>query len=547
MEPSITSWARLEPRTRSADMDAGLAARIADPAWLLARQWQVGEFLGEDAGSPVSARVRLDVAPFTSYRPAGGSVGSYDPSIPLEVVVERESRDDALDRRHAAETGQQFLRLLAAHRVGEIGSAYTAAMPFTVSNGPNRDVANDRRLAIYANRVPDGARLAAAFGPSPVTDLPAIPSLTAAQRPGVLAAADEWVRGYAASVSSAADTSSAWLANRMEYAFDIGAHDTVGEIVLTAGEYHGGRLDWVDLDLAAGTSLGTSPSSRSSVHTLMPTPVTYAGMPSPRWWEYEQGRINFGALEAEATDLARMMLIEFATAYGNDHFVIPVEMPVGATARVTSLVITNTFGEQVLVPAANDPGWSMFELSRIDGSRSMPVLALMPTVIDSVDSAPLEEVLLARDEMANLSWAIEHQVAGAAGLAVDRQQALETHAPAASLPQDAGLRYTLATAVPDNWIPLIPAEASGQMRLVLQHQQRVEDGELVEIPPVGKLLAADGLWLFPEEVPATGARITRGWQVTRAPDGTSHLWMARAKGPGRGSGSSDLRFDTTDN
>ena len=56
--PSITSWTRLEVRSRQADMRASLSARVFDPLWLMARQWQVGEFQGEDAGMPVLARVR---------------------------------------------------------------------------------------------------------------------------------------------------------------------------------------------------------------------------------------------------------------------------------------------------------------------------------------------------------------------------------------------------------------------------------------------------------------------------------------------------------
>ena len=39
-------------------MRASLSARVFDPLWLLTRQWQVGEFQGEDAGMPVLARVR---------------------------------------------------------------------------------------------------------------------------------------------------------------------------------------------------------------------------------------------------------------------------------------------------------------------------------------------------------------------------------------------------------------------------------------------------------------------------------------------------------
>ena len=36
--PSITSWMRLEPRSRNAEMNTSLQARIYDPLWLLARQ-----------------------------------------------------------------------------------------------------------------------------------------------------------------------------------------------------------------------------------------------------------------------------------------------------------------------------------------------------------------------------------------------------------------------------------------------------------------------------------------------------------------------------
>ena len=65
--PSITSWMRLEPRSRNAEMKTSLQARIYDPLWLLARQWQLGEFQGEDNGSPVMARWRGESAPLTRY------------------------------------------------------------------------------------------------------------------------------------------------------------------------------------------------------------------------------------------------------------------------------------------------------------------------------------------------------------------------------------------------------------------------------------------------------------------------------------------------
>ena len=47
---SITTWTRLETRQRTDDLDVSLAARVHDPLWLLARQWQLGELRGHDAG-----------------------------------------------------------------------------------------------------------------------------------------------------------------------------------------------------------------------------------------------------------------------------------------------------------------------------------------------------------------------------------------------------------------------------------------------------------------------------------------------------------------
>jgi hypothetical protein len=61
-------WDRLEPHTRSENLEEGLQERIADPLWLLARQWQVGEFRGEDAASPIHARVRVASTPIESFR-----------------------------------------------------------------------------------------------------------------------------------------------------------------------------------------------------------------------------------------------------------------------------------------------------------------------------------------------------------------------------------------------------------------------------------------------------------------------------------------------
>ena len=52
------------------------------------------------------------------------------------------------------------------------------------------------------------------------------------------------------------------------------------------------------------------------------------------------------------------------------------------------------------------------------------------------------------------------------------------------------------------------------------------------------------LKLFEEEVPRSGIRLSRSFQYTRWSDGSCHVWIGRQKQPGRGEGSSGLKFDS---
>ena len=57
--PSITYWSRLEPSPRGTSIAESVAARVRDPLWMLTRQWQLGEFQGENAGSPMPANIAI--------------------------------------------------------------------------------------------------------------------------------------------------------------------------------------------------------------------------------------------------------------------------------------------------------------------------------------------------------------------------------------------------------------------------------------------------------------------------------------------------------
>jgi hypothetical protein len=196
----------------------------------------------------------------------------------------------------------------------------------------------------------------------------------------------------------------------------------------------------------------------------------------------------------------------------------------------------------------------MFQLSVVQRTLAAPLaprtnlFLLAPAVAKTLEGRPLEEVLLLRDEIANMAWAVERAVPGRLEQRLDLD-AQVTPADALTPPPEGTLRYRLATDVPPNWVPLLPQRdaTTNALRLVRAamlapdgtNQLRRARGVLLNPP-------GTGLALFDEEVPREGARITRSAQHTRWFGGSSVLWMGQRNTVGKGEGESGLRFDIAD-
>jgi hypothetical protein len=580
--PSVTTWTRLEPRAREDDVQLGLQARVRDPLWLLARQWQFGEFKGEDAGSPVAARIEADAFGLTRFypRPLGlpGRVVAplFDGvSTPLETMVERESMraPNTATLRLSADAGLHFARLLAANNLGQYRAAYLTRFALQVPT-PDLQAAYDPAsllfLAPMAGRVIDGVRLFLTLQTSQSADaglpgLPPDPAIPAADRDRAKTVVQTWLTWYAGLASEPAADAAPWVTERMEYEFAVSAATPSGEVVLSAPEYVEGRLDWYSFGLRPGASLGATAAETRNQDirvVTIPAPVTYKGMPADRWWEFENAQIDFGAVGAGPADLVPLVLAEFALIYGNDWYVVPLEVNVGSLCRVRSLVLTNSFGDQVTIapftsPSAPAGAWRMFSLSPdrrypLVGTVPQGFLFVPPVLAASLNSQPVEDLWLLRDEIANLAWAVERTVENRAGDRLDRQAAYlaqpqaAQHANVLAAGNGTGLSYRLASEVPDYWIPLVPVpDPSGVGSIRLQRGALARPGPNTVVPPRGRLLGVPGaLFVRDEEVPRAGAHVTSGYQYARWIDGSSHLWRGRRKLAGRGEGSSGLRFDS---
>jgi hypothetical protein len=574
--PSITFWTRLEPFSRRDDIDAGLQARTHDPLWLLARQWQTAEFQGEDAGTPVQARLRLERSPLARFRPGpnGAKSQPYRTDVPLEALVEREpvqrTNDPRRDLRVAAEAGLYFLKLLEQAGVTPAGrQAYVAAAELALTAPPDvGDRAGTRYLAVMAGRVPDGLRVYQALkatvrGSAP--KLPPTPKLAAADRPKALQAATAYLSWFETRYSlppagaSAPSATATWISERMEYSFAVSGRMSSGEVALSAPEYPGGELEWYSFDLDQGLSLGARPADpgpQDVVRTLIPAPVRYSGMAADRWWEFEDARVNLSRVEGDPDELMRLLLVEFALSYGNDWFTIPVELAPGAIFRTQSLVVTDAFGERTLVPhysasARAHPEFRLFAI-RSTWSWAPEVLFLPPVLAASEHGDPVEEVVFLRDELTNLVWAVERLAPSIAGGTINRAQLYENTRPdPVPLPPEDGsgdARYLLATNVPDYWIPFQPRRidpTKPDIRLQRAAALSDEGGSAGFSRPLGRILEPErrDLSLFEEEVPRSGLRLVRQFQYTRWVDGSTFLWLARRKGASAVEGSSGQRFD----
>jgi hypothetical protein len=186
----------------------------------------------------------------------------------------------------------------------------------------------------------------------------------------------------------------------------------------------------------------------------------------------------------------------------------------------------------------------MFTLTeREPGSAAAGVsdmLFLAPVAVQPITSRPIEEVLMLRDEMANLAWAVEQRYEGESGRTIEAMEEVARLAPEAEPPtRNAELRYLLETSVPPYWYPLVPEEGAGGVELV----PRQMAGRSATAQPRGHLVSLAGPAVQDAEVPREGVRLLRDYAMARWTDGGSFVWARRLRKIGRGEGSSSLRFD----
>lgn len=577
--PATVFWNRLEGRPRRDDFSRALQAELRDPLWLLTRQWQTGEFIGEDAGSPVAAKVAWTTDQVTQLKDPSGAITGYDGALPLEAVVEARPLDLSRNgRKHnvqlRAQFGRRWEKMLGAAGLAAHIPAFRAAYGFVAPDPAQKSqfeltaaAANWQMLEALAGRLTDGGALYLVIkGGGKASDGLGLAPAVASQTDLLGEQLAAWA-GKA--IYQSEDGLENWQPSRVEYGLALNAPQGTGKASLLAREYHGGRLDWYHFDAGQDGMDAAAAPPPLQVTSFMPTPVQFEGMPNTRHWAFEEGLVNFGDIKPDTTDIAKLLLIEFGILFANDWFLLPIELPVGSLTRIAGLSVTNVFGERTWIePAVNPAGpvrsWQMYRLS--DKGRRDGRLFLPATAPAGLESEVVEMVDLIRDEVSNMVWAIEQTVQLADGSSRrGREVALELHArfqaevpPATPPPSNpAKVKYELMTPVPENWIPFIPVAVPGsnlEVQLQRASMPRMLKGTQGIIPDKVKPVTGfirEGLdqpvpekfLLAEEEVSRAGTRLESRWQRCRWVDGTVVTWLGYRRRTGRGEGSSGLAFD----
>lgn len=590
---------RLEGRPRTHDFDRALRAEVRDALWMLTKQWQMGEFRGDDAGSPVTSKLYLEKTMLTKYRPAQQAAVAFDDSVPLETKVEQRripfsAGDVEISLGLRLLMGRHWVKLLTKH--GFAAALKDAYITHYAVHSPDPSLRADvyycatpqswRKYAATAGRHVDGKKLyddIVADRDQHVLTVGADPAI----RDELKLLGDRLVQWFDKLLyqPQAPGGNDAWLPSHLEYQFACSAPHNSREKVFTAQEYYHGHLDWYNFSIDADSdglgdvAVGSLPEDFNApiTRSFIPTPITFDGMPNTRWWTFEEGKINFGDIRPDTTDINKLLLIEFGLVYANDWYLVPITLPAGAIAKVGGMTVKNVFGEHLWINATgrgrdDDPNrWTMYSMDIAGVDRRPADLSFMvvPSVPKIQEGDPIEEIQLTRDEVANMVWGIETRVPLPSGESnPGREAARDTlrylqriigesgTVVAEPLPPAANLRYRVMSSVPENWIPFIATHEEGsnrQTRLQRASMPRIIEGDpnpMVKVKPRTNLLR-EGLnqavkasyFINEEEVLRSGTQVTQSFQRTRWYNGQVFTWLGVRKRTGRGEAASQLRFD----
>ena len=388
----FAAWLRIEPRCRQDNFARGIQVRTADPLWMLTRQWQLGEFQAEDAGSPIKVEMRYSTQSIDCLKLGDQTPQPMPVDVPLETIVEQER--NTIDYRERVRIGQEFERRLRAKLTGDgdggdvddfINNLKTLDS-FRFPRKPETpiyelDKATQRFVNFMRGRVIDGLCV--------VEEEPVRISRNALISQTDFEVVCQNVKDWYGDVCRrpVSKNSPAWQPEKLDFRFEANNYPPPDEdcpkelqdrnTKLVAPDYRNGEVDWytfsVNDTIARGPWKAPSDPKLNPIKST-PTRIQVTGT-SPRWWAFEDANTDFGAMDVAKPDLAKLLLMEFVLIYGDDWFSMSAPVAIGSLVRIDELKVWNVFGEVTSIGPARQvyPEGTDWDASDLENVYDRPV------------------------------------------------------------------------------------------------------------------------------------------------------------------------------
>lgn len=511
-ELNIYSHNRLETRTRMTDSKKALSFGVHDPLWMLTRQWQFGEFKGDDAGSAILAKIKIDHTEVTSVENDFRSL-EFNKDNVLEFQVEKMNAHITnavrVDAAYYLKKSIDFNPTLKSKSEAVI-SYWQQKYPLESFSDTSVDLKGSDKspresideikkrknenlelfLAAFGNRSFDGYKVFLDMKTGTIEDAQLKRILSAGELNSFRNVIEEYIEWFGKTYLPNETGDSFWKDEKLGYDFSVSVDDGNGSGKLTklSGEnYHSGRLSWYSFDLddtnkSTKQQQSSNTKKNEKLFTFIPTLAEFPGAPNKRLWAFEDAKVYMGNSELGGEELANALVLQYVTMYGNDWLLTPMELNAGMLSKVTGIVITDVFGTRYYIdkPVGDNNSkstrysgkWEMFTISKkgayknddftTDGRLFYP-----PSVTRVEESEPIEEVQFLRDEMANMLWAVETVINDGCGktldgdsFAADVYSELEELTPKHDNYEEVetDYAYLFQNTVPLNWIPFSPVK-----------------------------------------------------------------------------------------
>ena len=86
---------------------------------------------------------------------------------------------------------------------------------------------------------------------------------------------------------------------------------------------------------------------------MIPAHVRFKGMPNARFWDFENGTLDFGDLKPDKRDLARLALMDFMLVHATTGSCCRSTCPSAAPTSSTRLIVHDVFGIDTVIKRAD--------------------------------------------------------------------------------------------------------------------------------------------------------------------------------------------------